>query len=123
MKFSKQRNLILDTVVSNPIHPTADQVYSAVKQIDPNISLGTVYRNLNLLAENGMLKKICISYGSDRFDGRTDTHFHMICDKCARVYDVELEELANIKQNILKNTGFTVTEYELTIQGICPDCK
>ena len=78
MKFSRQREIILRHVKNFPVHPTADQVYTALKKENPNLSLGTVYRNLNQLSDAGMLKKIHIADGSDRFDGRTDPHFHMI---------------------------------------------
>ena len=90
MKFSKQREMILNQVKMFPVHPTADQVYTALKADNPNLSLGTVYRNLNLLSEMGELLKIRIADGSDRFEGRTDSHYHMVCDKCSRVFDVEL---------------------------------
>lgn len=70
MNYSQQRNCIMNIVVSNPVHPTAEQVYDIARRSYPKISLGTVYRNLNQLAEHGILKKICSSYGSVRFDGR-----------------------------------------------------
>ena len=105
MKFSKQREMILNQVMNFPVHPTADQVYTALKADNPNLSLGTVYRNLNLLSEMGMLMKIRIADGSDRFDGRTDKHYHMVCDKCSRVFDVELDELDTLKAIISDKYG------------------
>ncbi len=72
MNYSKQRELILKTVIENPIHPTADTVYEQVRRENPKISLGTVYRNLNFLSEMGILRKISMPVGSDRFDGRLD---------------------------------------------------
>ena len=123
MNYSQQRNCILNIVVSNPIHPTAEQVYEIARRSYPNISLGTVYRNLNQLSEHGILKKICSSYGSVRFDGRTDPHFHMVCTHCGKVFDVELEELLSIKEKLSDMYGFDVINYEVSIQGICKDCK
>ena len=123
MNYSQQRNCILNIVVSNPIHPTAEQVYEIARRSYPNISLGTVYRNLNQLSEHGILKKICSSYGSVRFDGRTDPHFHMVCTHCGKVFDVELEELLSIKEKLSDMYGFDVINYEVSIQPICKECK
>lgn len=123
MNYSQQRNCILDIVCSNPIHPTAEQVYEQARNIFPRISLGTVYRDLNQLSQMGALKKICSSYGSVRFDGRTDPHFHMECICCGRVFDVEKSELFSPEKSIMDSCGFLVRRYEISIQGICRDCR
>ena len=78
MKYSKQRELIYEAVLQNPVHPTADNVYTLIREENPNVSLGTVYRNLNLLSDNGLLRKIAMPNAPDRFDGRIDEHYHMI---------------------------------------------
>ena len=122
MKFSKQRELILNQVKRFPIHPTADEVYTALKKDNPNLSLGTVYRNLNLLCETGELMKIRIADGKDRFDGRTDKHYHMVCDDCGRVYDIELDLLDGIEQRILSSDGHVLTNVTLNLNGICCGC-
>ena len=123
MNYSQQRNCILEIVMSKPVHPTAEQVYEVARQRYPKISLGTVYRNLNQLSDHGILKKICSSYGSVRFDGRTDAHFHMICKDCQRVFDVELGEMLGLEDKLMDKFGFNVTEYEISIQGVCRDCR
>ena len=89
-RFSRQRQLILDTVCSLHCHPTADDIYSIVKSRIPGISLGTVYRNLNVLAEEGLIQKIALGKSTERYDSRLDSHYHMICLKCGRVVDVPL---------------------------------
>ncbi len=122
MKFSRQREMILNQVRLYPIHPTADQVYSALKADNPNLSLGTVYRNLNQLCEMGMLLKIRIADGSDRFDGRTDRHYHMVCDKCTQVYDVELSQLDGLNGEIAEKYGHRLTAVTLNLNGICSAC-
>lgn len=122
MKFSRQREMILNQVRSFPIHPTADQVYTALKAENPNLSLGTVYRNLNQLSEMGMLLKIRIADGSDRFDGRTDDHYHMVCDDCKQVYDVELTELNELNNTITEKYGHQLTVVTLNLNGICCEC-
>ena len=125
MKYSKQREVILATVRQNAVHPTADMVYSMVKQAHPNISLATIYRNLNLLAQNGLLTKIKVANGSDRFDGRIDEHYHMLCQKCGQVFDadVKLDFLPQFDRDILSQTGFTVISHHLLAEGICKNCS
>lgn len=123
MKFSRQREMILNQVKQFPVHPTADQVYTALKAENPNLSLGTVYRNLNLLSEMGELLKIRIADGSDRFDGRTDSHYHMVCDKCSRVFDVELSELDGLNDTVTSKYGHRLTVITLNLNGVCCDCE
>ncbi len=123
MKYSKQRELILTTVRKNLIHPTADQVYSIIRKTMPNISLGTVYRNLNLLAENGDIIKISLPNQSDRFDGTLEPHYHMICNKCNKVFDIKLDNLKGLSDDIFKNYQFSVENFDLIINGTCCECK
>ncbi|MGN1339782.1 MAG: transcriptional repressor [Oscillospiraceae bacterium] len=122
MNFSRQRELIYNQVMNYPTHPTAEEVYRSLKIENPNLSLGTVYRNLNQLSEAGMLLKIPIADGSDRFDGRTDCHYHMVCEKCARVFDVELDCLDGIPQTVKSSAGHQITCVTLNLKGICREC-
>lgn len=122
MRYSKQRELILDTVLKNRIHPTAENVYKLLKEDNPELSLGTVYRNLNYLSENDMLKKINVPGGSDRFDGTLARHQHLICRKCGKVIDVSIDELEGIHNNIMRKKGFSIDIDTLVIEGICSEC-
>ena len=122
MNFSRQREIIYEQVKKFPVHPTAEEVYRALKNDNPNLSLGTVYRNLNQLSEAGMLLKIPIADGSDRFDGRTDCHYHMICEKCGRVFDVELDCLDKIPESVMSSTGHKITRITLNLKGVCAGC-
>lgn len=123
MKYSKQRELILKTVRENRVHPTADYVYHFLKKDHPNLSLGTVYRNLNLLSENGDIRKICIPNARDRFDGRMDRHYHMVCQECAEVFDIELNCLSKLEEEISSRTDFIVHGYDVIITGVCYTCQ
>ena len=123
MKYSKQRALILEAVINNPIHPTADQVYGLIKDENPNISLGTIYRNLNLLSETGQLRRISVANGCDRFDGRLDRHFHMICCDCGRVADIEAGVNFDIEAEAQQQTGYLVQEVDVVMKGVCPQCQ
>ncbi|MCQ4948104.1 Fur family transcriptional regulator [Bittarella massiliensis (ex Durand et al. 2017)] len=123
MKYSRQRELVLAEVKSSRKHPTADMVYAALKADNPSLSLGTVYRNLNLLAQMGQIHKIGMPEGSDRFDGRTDEHYHMLCQKCGRVYDVQLDTLSELDGQIQSQTGFLVHSHDLIVRGVCRACQ
>lgn len=123
MKNSRQRNLILETIKNNPIHPTAKEVYSQVRRACPNISLGTVYRNLNYLSETGFIKHISVSDCCDRYDGRLDRHFHLICKCCGCVTDVEAEKDTGIEKSAETLTGYIVDDMDIVMRGVCPDCQ
>ena len=88
MKYSRQRESILNALNEKLDHPTAEMVYNCVKQEQPNISLGTVYRNLNQLVEQGTLRRIATPVSGDRFDIRVDPHAHLLCTCCGRVLDL-----------------------------------
>lgn len=120
--FSRQRELIYEQVKNHPVHPTADEVYSALKKDCPNLSLGTVYRNLNLLSKSGMLLKIHIGGGKDRFDGRTDAHCHFLCEVCGRVFDVDDENIHGVKQRVLEKDGHRVETIAVSLKGVCREC-
>ncbi len=123
MNYSKQREMIFKTVLENPIHPTADAVYEQVRRKNPKISLGTVYRNLNFLSEMGMLRKISMPVGSDRFDGRLDEHYHMTCTCCGKVFDVECGALEELDHQIMESQGFQVQKRHILLSGVCKDCR
>lgn len=121
MKFSRQREIILQFVRDSHSHPTADEVYTALKKNNPELSLGTVYRNLNRLSGLGIIKKIPVADGGDRFDGRTDSHYHLICDRCGAVYDIDYV-LPDVESAVLSGSGHKVTFVTLSMRGICRDC-
>lgn len=123
MKFSKQRELILNEILNNPVHPTADCLYENLKKDNSSLSLGTVYRNLAQLTEHGFIKKVSIPGNPDRFDGRTENHYHIICEVCGEVYDLESEILSNLKESISEETDIKITSYNISFKGICNNCR
>ena len=124
LKYSRQRESIKNYLASTRSHPTADMVYMHVKEEFPNISLGTVYRNLNLLADIGEIIKIPTPDGGDRFDGRTDSHYHVICRDCGNVFDLELDD--SFDQFIDKTAGEkfdgVIESHNILFYGKCADC-
>ena len=124
MKYSRQRELILETVQSHPIHPSADLIYELVRKMEPRISLGTIYRNLNQLSENGQLLKIAVPAGGDRFDGRVEPHAHVICRRCGRLCDIETEELtAAIEERAARQSNYRIEGMSMVLYGLCSECQ
>lgn len=123
LKYSKQRESIKNFLVTRYDHPTAETVYLNIRREFPNISLGTVYRNLNLLAEIGEIQKLSPGIGPDRFDGNPAPHYHFICRHCGCVMDLTVSGLDHI--NILAGQDFDgEIEWHITyFYGACPSCK
>lgn len=121
-KFSKQRELILKTVLSSNEHLTADNIYDRLKESNPNLSLGTVYRNLTQLEEHGYIKKINIPGDPVRFDGNTEEHHHFICEKCGKIFDIEDEKIEYVDK-LSETKGFKVNSMYLILRGVCDECS
>lgn len=123
MKYSKQRDLILDYIVNSSEHPTAEMVYKHVKKTIPNISLGTVYRNLKVLCENNMIRKIVDVNKIDRFDNVKNNHCHLQCLKCHKLIDID-EHLSNEASALIQTTTkHDIVSHQMMFIGICNDCK
>lgn len=118
-----QRAMVLDAVNKLKCHATADEVYQIVVNEHPNISKGTVYRNLNQLAEMGEIRKIEVPGNADRFDHRCHDHYHARCLKCSKVFDVEMDYIKDLEKQIKDAHGFQFSGHDLMFKGICPDCQ
>ena len=122
LKYSRQRECIKEHLSASCEHPTADAVYLSVKQEFPNISLGTVYRNLNLLADLGEAVKITAPNGGVHFDGRTEPHYHFHCNTCGRVIDLQLDELNCINKAAGENFDGIIESHSMMFYGTCGNC-
>lgn len=124
LKYSRQRASIKEYLSNTMEHPTADTVYLHVKEEFPNISLGTVYRNLNLLADMGEVVKISTPDGGDRFDGRTEPHYHVVCRSCGNIFDLELDEehIQSINELANRHFGGRIEFHTTLFYGICEEC-
>lgn len=120
---SEQREAILAALRESNDHPTAKQLYDVVREEMPGITLATVYRNLHVLDELGLVDELDIWGDASRFDARTDDHLHIRCIKCGRVDDVELEQKHKIQKRAAELTGYTSVTATTTFEGICPDCQ
>jgi len=123
MKFSKQREHILKTLCENAVHPTAEELYTLARRDMPSLSLATVYRNLNRLADGGLIRRIEGLDGFVRFDHNLCNHYHFICTKCNKVYDVAYDIAPDLAGKVLAETGLFVDSAEITLRGVCPDCR
>lgn len=123
MKYSRQRELIRQAVMEHPVHPDGGRRLrdggasgSRTSASAPSTATSTS------LPSRGELLKICLPGASDRFDARTDAHHHLLCDRCGRLYDIELGDLGGLEARIRGITDFTVTGYQVYITGICQNC-
>lgn len=123
MKYSRQRESILQYLRSTKCHPTAETVYQNILAENPNISLGTVYRNLTLLTELGEIKKITAFDGPDRFDGNIVPHYHFICRRCGTVLDLDMDSLSHINLLAAYNFEGTIEGHMAHFYGECPACS
>ena len=104
-------------------HPTADWIYQKARQEIPHISLGTVYRNLRNLSQEGKIKRLTLNSSSDRYDADISFHYNFACQKCGKIYDVKPQGEKRLLKEVEKNTGFKVEGIKIDLFGLCRGCK
>ena len=123
-RMTHQRRIILEEMRVPNRHLSADEVFVRVRRRIGNISLGTVYRNLELLTQSGMIKKLSISSGPKQYDGGVHRHYHVRCIKCGKVSDVSAEAFGNLDTTASAGVSeFEIFGHELEFKGICMKCK
>ena len=120
---SKQRTRILELLRSTEIHPTADWLYEKLKNEFPRLSLGTVYRNLSTLIEQGLAKKIHFGSTFDRFEANIKPHYHLICESCGKILDFEMPIYDDLNQQAKQLTNFNIRHHKLEFFGMCEECN
>lgn len=123
LKYSRQRESIKQQLMHRKDHPTADMVYTEIRKEFPNISLGTVYRNLALLSELGEIKRLTTGDGPDRFDADTSMHNHFICRKCHAVLDLDMEDISGIREQAERNFDGLIESCSVNFYGVCGGCR
>ncbi len=122
-RMTRQRKVILEEVQKDlDRHLTADEIYEEVRKRLPRISLGTVYRNLEILAELGNIQKLELSGSIKRFDGNPQRHYHIRCMRCGRVDNAPVAPLRQIEDKLYGATVFTILGHRLEFEGFCPEC-
>lgn len=122
LKYSRQRESIKSCLMARSDHPTADTVYAAIREKYPRISLGTVYRNLNLLVELGEAQKLACGDGKDHFDGDTSPHYHFVCKCCGAVSDLDLTPLEGVTEKAQETFPGRIDSHTTYFYGCCPNC-
>lgn len=122
LKYSRQRESIKECLMARCDHPTADTLYNSIREEYPNISLGTVYRNLNLLVELGEIQKLTCGDGKDHFDAEIAPHYHFVCKDCNAVVDVPMDALPQLDQEVSDHLGAQVDNHTIYFYGTCPEC-
>ena len=122
MKYSWQRQIILETIQEHKEHLSAQQIYGYARERCPHISLGTVYRNLNGLVEAGRVRRVSVPGQADRFDRTLADHDHMFCTRCGRVEDVQLDKTP-LDEMIASRPELAIEGYALTLYGVCSACR
>lgn len=123
LKYSRSREAIINFLISRKDHPTAEVIYNNVREKYPKISLGTVYRNLTLLAELGEIQKISCGDASEHFDGNAALHPHFVCRCCKGVFDLEMDNLDFLNTLAQKSFDGEVERHQLIFYGKCSTCK
>lgn len=120
-RYSRQRELIYQALMDTTEHPTAEMVYQWLKPENPTLSLGTVYRNLNLLANEGRITRM--AFPVERYDGNTKPHCHFRCDKCGSVYDLSLAYCRELDEKVDGSSEHQIEGHELLFHGCCARCR
>jgi Fur family peroxide stress response transcriptional regulator len=120
---TKQKRAIFKVLAGTKSHPTADWIYNEVRQEIPNISLGTVYRNLRLMADEGEITEVDMAGAHSRFDARQGNHYHFRCQTCDAVCDVEEPVHQTLDKKVARMTGFNISHHRLEFRGVCSECK
>ncbi len=121
-RMTLQRKKIMEIVREGNTHPSADEVYKRVRSLLSRISLGTVYRNLEVLSEMGKIQKLELSGSFKRFDWNPKKHYHIRCVRCNRVDDAPLAPLNQLENELYEATVFQIIGHNLEFIGLCPEC-
>jgi len=122
-RMTNQRQVILEEIQKVNTHPTADEVYETVRKRLPRISLGTVYRNLEVLSACGLIQKIGPLSSQMRFDGITKNHYHLRCIYCGSIEDAPIDATENLENTIREKSDYSIIGHKLEFIGICPQCR
>lgn len=123
VRITPQRHAILEYLIQSMTHPTADDIYKALEGKFPNMSVATVYNNLRVFREAGLVKELTFGDASSRFDFATHDHYHMMCESCGKIVDFHYPGLDEIEHFASHVTGYKVNSHRLEVYGTCPSCQ
>ncbi len=123
VRITPQRHAVLEYLIKSMKHPTADEIYKALEGKFPNMSVATVYNNLRVFREIGLVRELSYGDASSRFDFKTSDHYHIICNSCGKIVDFHYPKLDEVESLAEQVTGFNVSHHRLEVYGECDDCK
>jgi Fur family ferric uptake transcriptional regulator len=123
LRMTRQRKVILEALRISKTHPTADTLYDTVRKRLPRISLGTVYRNLEVLTAMGEIQTLELSGNQKRYDGNPDKHYHIRCIHCGSVEDAPIAPLNRLEDKLYGSTVYNIVGHRLEFIGLCPECS
>ncbi|WP_284141587.1 MULTISPECIES: peroxide-responsive transcriptional repressor PerR [unclassified Virgibacillus] len=123
VRITPQRHAVLDYLLNAMTHPTADEIYKALEGKFPNMSVATVYNNLRVLREVGLVRELTYGDASSRFDCNTSEHYHIICNECGKIVDFHYPSLDEVESLAEQVTGFEVSHHRLELYGKCKECQ
>ncbi|WP_010677447.1 peroxide-responsive transcriptional repressor PerR [Bacillus timonensis] len=123
VRITPQRHAILEYLINSMSHPTADDIYKALEGKFPNMSVATVYNNLRVFREVGLVKELPYGDSSSRFDFITTQHYHVICEECGKIVDFHYPGLDEVEALAAHVTGFKVSHHRMEIYGSCQECQ
>jgi len=122
-RFTAQRSAVYSVLGSTSSHPTADEIFTSVRETIPDISLATVYKALEAFVSCGLARKLSMGEGPARYDGRTEEHEHVRCLSCGRVADIDDVNLSSWLDSVARKTDFQIVSYRLELLGHCSRCR
>lgn len=113
----------MEELRSTKEHPRAGDLYQRVRQRIPTVAFGTVYRNLRLLRDQGLIQELTLGDDASRWDGNAVSHYHFTCQRCGRVLDLEMEPALDWQEEVARRTGLAITQHRAEFYGLCPQCQ
>lgn len=123
VRITPQRHAILNYLMESMGHPTADEIYRALESKFPSMSVATVYNNLKMFIEAGMVHELTYGDNASRYDANVSEHYHIICEKCGKIEDFSYPYLTDVERHAALETGFEVSGHRMELYGVCKDCN
>lgn len=123
VRITPQRHAVLEYLLTTMTHPTADEIYKALGETFPNMSMATVYNNLKVLKETGLVQEMTFGDNSSRFDCNTQPHYHIKCNQCGKIVDFDYPALDEVESLAARVTGFDVSHHRMELYGTCEACQ
>jgi Fur family peroxide stress response transcriptional regulator len=122
LAVTHQRSVIYRELLASGEHPTPEVVYERVRSEIPSISLGTVYKNIRIFLDSGLLREVSLHHGTQRLDANTEPHHHLVCTVCRKIFDIPESDLEPVQWKKNPKAGFKIERYSIELHGVCGEC-